>query len=340
MTEPVVLIDAMNLIFRSHFVFNNLSSEGRPTGVIHGVLKTIADLQENVSRRIVVVWDHGIPILGAAKPRNWRDEFMTTYKATRKHDGDERAKVFGQLPDLAHLINCLGYDNVSVMGLEADDVIGILAAESEDKVCIFSTDQDFYQLLDANDIYVLVPKKDKGIFKKIYQFDVEAEFQISVSRWAEFLALGGDKSDNIKPMRGMGPKTAIKLIQSGVNLEHSFGSQPEAFKQKYGIVWNEIQNAYSAARIPTSQRDPRIRSCLAGGSIIYHSEQRWPSEAQRFASLKYFEEFTADREMTTILSLRRQLFGNRTESKTCEAPKSPNSIPPKPFRVPQRRTLV
>src|SRR6185436_11768134 len=206
--DPVVLVDVMNLVFRSHFAFSGLSSEGKPTGVIYGILKSIADLRDNVSKRIVFVWDHGIPVLGAEKPRNWRDEMMKGYKGTRKQDPEVRKLVFPQLLSCSQLIKALGYSNESIMGLEADDLIGLLAANTKDDVLIYSTDQDFYQLLNSK-VRILVPKKDKGVFRIVTAADVEAG-GVAPSRWAEYLALGGDKSDNIKPMRGMGPKTAIK----------------------------------------------------------------------------------------------------------------------------------
>src|SRR5205085_9611803 len=204
--EPVVLVDVFNLVWRSHFVFQNLESEGRPTGVIYGVLRAINELQENISRKIIFCWDHGVPVPGAAKPRNWRDGFLSSYKANRKRDDDSTSKVFGQLRDVKRVIDWLGYSHVSVLGLEADDVIGILASEIAGPVLIFSTDKDFYQLLNER-TEILVPKKDKGTFNRITQQSVEREYGFPIDRWAEFLALGGDSCDNVKAMRGMGPKT-------------------------------------------------------------------------------------------------------------------------------------
>jgi len=302
--DPVVLVDVMNLVFRSHFAFSGLSSEGKPTGVIYGILKSIADLRDNVSKRIVFVWDHGIPVLGAEKPRNWRDEMMKGYKGTRKQDPEVRKLVFPQLLSCSQLIKALGYSNESIMGLEADDLIGLLAANTKDDVLIYSTDQDFYQLLNSK-VRILVPKKDKGVFRIVTAADVEAG-GVAPSRWAEYLALGGDKSDNIKPMRGMGPKTAIKLIQSGVDLNKGYSRQPLAFIAKYGSVWEKIQECYSAAKVPTSWTDPRIQNCTKGKPIALKPDQQKSTPQD----VKFFTQFCSDRELVTILSIRHRLFNS------------------------------
>ena len=173
MNQPVILIDVMNLVFRAHFAFQNLQSDGKHTGVQYGVLKTIDQLRTNVSKRLVFVWDHGIPVLGAARPRNWREDLVPAYKANRKRDKGLTRIVFSQLLDLADIITCLGYTNLGIMGLEADDVIGLLSRHY-DSVAIFSTDCDYYQLLNKN-VSIVIPKKDKKTYRFITRYNVEIE---------------------------------------------------------------------------------------------------------------------------------------------------------------------
>lgn len=321
--SPVILVDVMNAAFRLGFAHQHLKSEdGVPTGVLYGVLKTLHDLRENVSKRIVMVWDNGIPVPGAARPVGWRDSIVKNYKAKRTTDiqWPEYAAVISQMPALAKAINLLGYDNVASMGLEADDVIGILSQEIRGEILIFSTDKDFYQLLDEARVHILVPKKTGGKFKRIYQSDVEREYGIPVSRWAEYLALGGDKSDNIKPMRGMGPKTAIKLVQSGVNLTGSLGlsGQPPEFQLKYGLVWQDIRNSYRAALLPLSRLDKRFNDQgIFPDFQISDGRQHWLPGGTSAASFHHimacFDRLCANHDLTTIMALRRQLFN--TEEK-------------------------
>lgn len=315
--EPVILIDVMNLVFRQHWALPNLQHEGKHTGVQYGVLKTINQLRTNVSTRMIFVWDHGVPVPGAQRPRNWREAILPAYKGNRKRDPDVHDIVVSQLKDLHDVISCLGYSHVSVMGLEADDMIGLLS-QAYPEVCIFSTDKDFYQLLDEARVHVVVPKKDKKEFKKIFQSDVEREYELPTSRFAEYLALGGDGCDNIKPLKGMGPKTAIKLILSGVNLNNTLDKQPKEFQEKYGHVWDFIQKSYYAARIPISWIDPRIASCVKKGSS--HQVGWPPNPNQRSVNVKAFETWLAQRNMLSLLSIRRSFYENtppQGQTKTC-----------------------
>ena len=332
--DDIVLVDVMNLAFRMTFAHQHLSSGDQPTGATYGVLKTLRDLRENVSKRIVFCWDNGVPIPGAPRPRNWRDDIMDGYKSARKPN-DAYAGLIPQLAPLHRILCTLGYSHASVMGLEADDVIGVLAKSAwrGSVKLILSTDRDFYQLLDEAWVHVLVPKKDKGTFKFVYQSDVEREHGIGVDRWAEYLALGGDKSDSIKPLRGMGPKTAIKLIQSGVNLSQPISRQSEAFIAKYGNVWHDVQKCWSAARIPTSWSDPRIKPSLdAAGYTPYtfaslSPDQQWKDAEAKARALREFTVFLADRSMTSLLADAKSFFN--TESRPCQQPQqTPTARPP------------
>ena len=335
MLGPVVLIDVMNCVFRNHFALPNLMHEGKHTGVQYGVLKTIQQLRTNVSTRMIFVWDHGIPIPGAQRPRNWREDLLPTYKSNRKRDPNLQDIVFSQLKDLHDVIRDLGYSNVAVMGLEADDMIGLLA-QAYPEVLIFSTDQDYYQLLNEAHIHVLVPKKDKGQFKTIYQSDVEREMGFPVSRFAEFLALGGDKCDNIKPMRVMGPKTAVKLLQSGVDLGKPLYDQPSEFREKYGSVWEAIQKSYHASRIPTDFTDPRITHSIQDSCITIN----WPpSPDPVHTNVKSFEQFLANRNMVSLLSVRKSFFETPTSQRGSNScPRTQDRVPVRSF--PRDRSLL
>lgn len=330
--SPVILVDVMNLVFRQHFVLPNLQHDGKHTGVQYGVLKTIHQLRTNVSSRMIFVWDHGIPIPGAQRPRNWREGLVPNYKGTRKRDPDLHNIVVSQLKELHTVINHLGYSHASVMGLEADDMIGVLAQDYP-KVLIFSTDKDFYQLLDKDRVQVLVPRKEKGAFKVINQIDVEKEYGIPISRFAEYLALGGDGCDNIKPMRGMGPKTAIKLIQSGVDVSKCVNMQPEKFLEKYESVWKEICKSYHAARIPTSWSDPRISDCVKGLTPQHIS----PDQVN--VNVKAFETFLANKNMVSLLGVRRSFFESQNLTNKGKSNSWQHTSDPNPGKL-SRKELI
>jgi 5'-3' exonuclease len=302
----------MNLAFRVHYTRRNLTSEGRPTSILYGIPTVIHDLRETISKQIIFVWDHGVPIPGAVRSRNWREEFLPVYKSQRKHDDEEYARIVEQLPELSKVINWLGYDQAAVMGLEADDLMGILSHEIPSHILLFSTDRDLYQLIGPR-TEILVPKKDKGDFRVLPWHEIEEEFGVPIDRWAEYLALGGDKSDNIKPQKGMGPKTAAKLIADGINLRKPrWADQSPEFRTKYSkleSIWPAILNSYKAARIPTNRKDPRLLKYLPQLQKLKVSpQQRWRDEATRRQAEQLFARFCADRDMVTLLQLRRNLF--------------------------------
>jgi 5'-3' exonuclease len=304
MNAPTILIDVSNLVFRAGFAFQHLSNDGVKTGALYGVLKTIYELRQKVSTRMLVVWDHGVPIPGAAKPHNWRDDVVKQYKATRQHGGEGR-EIIAQMPLIYKALCLLGYSSVSILGLEADDLIGILAQEIAGNVLIFSTDKDFYQLLNPR-VNVLVPTQQKGEYHQIDMHTVLRDFGVPVNLWPQYLALGGDKSDNIK-LPGMGPKTAARLIQAGVDLNKRPEQQPLAFWAKYGPVWYKIQQAYYAAHIPTRWEDPRITAYVekAGGAPRYRIEQATGNKDG-------FIRLLAEHNMASLLSVRHGFFGTHT----------------------------
>ncbi len=334
MSEPVILIDSLNLAFRMGYAHRLLrDEEGRPTGVLFGFLRTIADLRERVSKRLIVVWDHGVPVPGAPKPRNWRDDVVENYKATRKHDDAEYKNILAQLAPLNAAIKMLGYPSLAVMGLEADDLIGVLTQDPNlvrEEIMIFSTDKDFYQLLDEYRVHILRPKKENGEFQKVFQSDVEREYGIQIGRWSEYLALGGDGSDNIKPAPGMGPKGAIKLIQSGVDLNKALAAQPAAFREKHGELWTRICQCHYAARLPITHLDPRVYPYFPGNFKAPDGHQHWASEREKKVNQEKFAQFCAARGLTTLFGARHRLFNDKpTESKACQ----PTGEPPKRTRT-------
>jgi 5'-3' exonuclease len=344
--QPVTLVDCLNLVFRCHYASPKLAFEGTPTSVLHGFLRTILDLREHVSKRIVFCWDHGIPVPGVPRSRNWREDVLPTYKANRAQS-ESWPMICPQLLPLANAINYLGYSNVTVMGLEADDIIGILSQELQvpppGEVLIFSTDKDLYQLLDETYCHILVPKKEGGKFKKIFQSGVEMEFGIPVSRWAEYLALGGDHSDNIKPMRGMGPKTAIKLIQAGVDLSKGYCMYQNwsTVPEKYKAAWPDIQKSYHAARIPRSWSDPRIRHMVVAHQLfvplkayIVQTAQTFPNQQARLDGQAQFARFLAQYGLESLFSVRRKFFDNSIpEELLCDKPKRTPPLPPRRKRL-------
>ena len=340
--KPIILVDVSNTVYRAHFAHRHLMHEGHSTGSYHGFLQTVLSLRQ-VSPRMVFCWDYGIPTDAplTGRPRCWRHAVFPDYKATRKATPDH-AIVRRQMPNIYRLLTWLGYSSVGIPGLEADDVISCIAHEIVTRfkplsqTLIYSSDRDLYQILPnaaalarcrvveqaigapvRDSIQILQPGKKDGKYRRITSADVEKQFGVTVDQWPAYLALGGDSSDNIKPARGMGPKTAVKLIEAGARPDRPFWDQYVSFRQdhnKLKPVWPRVQAAYRVALLPGSWRDPRICTYTDGVGPIYHPERRWVHNSQRLEGLRQFMKFCAQHGLLQMLAKRREFFQKESGS--------------------------
>ncbi|MDQ4147936.1 MAG: DNA polymerase I [Pseudomonadota bacterium] len=201
-TKPLILVDGSSYLYRAFHALPPLTnSRGEPTGAIYGVVGMLKKLlTEHEPGYIAVVFD--------AKGKTFRSELYAQYKATRPPMPDE---LIVQAEPLREIIDALGLPLLCVPGVEADDVIGTLAraAESQGIPVLMSTgDKDMAQLVNAR--ITLVNTMDNTCL------DVEGvkkRFGVPPERIVDYLALVGDKIDNIPGVPGVGPKTAAKWLQ-------------------------------------------------------------------------------------------------------------------------------
>lgn len=205
---PIVLVDGSSYLYRAFFALPPLATKsGQPTGAIKGVVNMLRRLQENYpNSQLAVVFD--------AKGPTFRDEIYSEYKANRPPMPDD---LRSQIELLHQVIQAQGLPLISVEGVEADDVLGTLAvqAAAQGKQVVISTgDKDMAQLV--NEHVSLVNTMDDSFL------DVEGvkeKFGLPPELIIDFLALMGDKSDNIPGVPGVGEKTALALLQGlgGIN---------------------------------------------------------------------------------------------------------------------------
>ena len=211
--DYLVLIDGTAYLYRAYHALPPLkNSKGENTGAIHGFLKALNKIIEDFNpKHIGLVFD--------AKGKNFRHKIYSEYKANRSAMPPE---LIEQIPKLYEILDYMGYPPIIINDVEADDVIGTLSNKFKTvpEVKIFSGDKDFAQLV--NDKVTIINSVTleimdiKGVKKK---FGVEPENII------DYLALVGDKSDNIPGVPGVGGKTASKLI-------NQYGNTEKIIKQK------------------------------------------------------------------------------------------------------------
>ena len=212
-TAPLVLVDGSSYLYRAFHALPPLTGpRGQPTGAVVGVTHMLRRLiDETAATRIAVVFD--------AKGPTFRDELFADYKAHRPPMPDE---LRGQVEPLLALTRALGLPVLQVSGVEADDVIGTLAAREPGPVLISTGDKDMAQLVDAR---VTLVNTMSGT--TLDRAGVKAKFDVFPEQMIDLLALMGDSSDNIPGVIGWGPKTAAKYLNQYGTLESLLANAAE-----------------------------------------------------------------------------------------------------------------
>lgn len=200
-TSPLVLVDGSSYLFRAfHGLPPLTNSKGQDTGAIYGVVNMLRSLMSTYKpSHIAVVFD--------AKGKTFRDDIYKEYKANRPPMPDE---LRSQIAPLHEIVKAMGFPIIVEDGVEADDVIGTLArqASAQGIECVISTgDKDMAQLVD--DHVTLINTMTNTAMDKagvVEKFGVPAELII------DYLAMKGDKVDNIPGIPGVGDKSAVAML--------------------------------------------------------------------------------------------------------------------------------
>ncbi len=206
--ELLILVDGSSYLYRAFHALPNLTtSTGRHTGATFGVASMIRKLiTEHDPAYMAVVFD--------ARGKTFRHDMYPEYKATRPPMPPELRE---QIDDLHRIIKAMGLPLVSVEGVEADDVIATLARQARKRglaTLVSTGDKDIAQIVD-DDIELIDTMSDK-------RYDAPAvveKFGVPPDRIVDYLALVGDKSDNIPGVPKVGPKTAVKWIREYGSVE-------------------------------------------------------------------------------------------------------------------------
>ena len=207
--KPLVLVDGSSYLYRAFHALPALTnSKGFPTGAVYGMVnmlkRLIADFQPEY---MAVVFD--------AKGKTFRDALYADYKATRQEMPNELVQ---QIEPIHHIIRALGLPLVMIEGVEADDVIGTLAAQATAagmQTIISTGDKDLAQLVNAQ--VKLINTMTNTILEP---GTVKEKFGVPPERIIDYLALVGDTSDNIPGVPQVGPKTAAKWLQQYGSLDN------------------------------------------------------------------------------------------------------------------------
>ncbi|MBO3064231.1 5'-3' exonuclease H3TH domain-containing protein [Staphylococcus shinii] len=215
MSKKILLIDGMALLFR-HFFATSLhkqfmrNSLGTPTNGVQGFVRHVfTAINEIQPTHVAVCWDMG--------KSTFRNDMFDGYKQNRPAPPDELIPQFDYVKEVS---NQFGFVNIGVQNFEADDVIGTLAEAYSDQnqVYIVTGDKDILQCINPN-VEIWLTKKGFNIYNRYTLNRFQNEYGLNPTQLVDVKAFMGDTADGYPGVKGIGEKTAIKLIQSYGSVE-------------------------------------------------------------------------------------------------------------------------
>ena len=262
--KKIILVDGNNLLFRSFFatayqgvIMKN--SKGFPTNALYGFI--------NMMNRIIKEENPSYIMVAFDKGKTFRHDKYDDYKAGRAAMPDELKLQF---PKAKEVLEAMGIKYYEIDNYEADDIIGTLAKkvdeEDEFVATIVSSDKDLLQLISDEVVVKLLKSNDhimmtKEEFKNIYGLDP--------IRMIDLKALMGDSSDNIPGVKGIGEKTAIKLLSEYDSLDGLYDHIDEIKGKTKEKLEQDKDNAYMSYDLATIYRnvplDFDLEDCVYNG---------------------------------------------------------------------------
>ncbi len=241
--RKIMLVDGHSLMNRAFYGLagrqNLTAADGTPTGAVFAFLNMLLSYSENLEPDLIVTaFDHSGP--------TFRHEMFTEYKAGRKAMPEDLSL---QIPLAKEMLDYLGIPRWELAGYEADDLIGTLAKKAKGQgfeVTIVSGDKDLFQLIDEK-IKVLLPVTRGGstVQESMDLLALQEKYGLEPWQIIDLKALMGDASDGIPGIRGIGEKTALKLLHDYKDLKTVL-NQADSIK---GAVGKKIQEGQEMARL-------------------------------------------------------------------------------------------
>ncbi len=213
-TKKIVLVDGYALIYRSYFAFIQnplINSKGLNISSLFGFARMMLRIiQDQKPDALYVAMD--------SPKKTFRHQMYEKYKANRQTMPED---LQDQIPLIKQFLEIANVPTLTYPGMEADDIMGSLArkwADKKNQVYLLTGDKDAYQLVTDN-VTILAPQK--GI-SEIIHYDpdaVQKKLEIPIAKVIDYMALIGDTSDNIPGVKGIGPKTAVKLLTQYESVE-------------------------------------------------------------------------------------------------------------------------
>lgn len=249
--EELILIDGNSLLFKAFYATSYtgnymVNRNGIPTNGVYGFARMVEKIISTNPKYVIVAFDYG--------KKTFRNELLDTYKATRKETPQELVPQFALAREYLTAHNITWYE---IEGYEGDDIIGTLVDFGEKnnlKVSVYTGDKDANQLISPQ---TTVYRTVKGVTElDIYNEQTLLDkYGLKPDQFRDFLGLMGDSSDNIPGIKGVGEKTALKLLHQYGTIEGLQEHQDE-IKGKMGEkIRAGMEDALMSKKVATILRD-------------------------------------------------------------------------------------
>ncbi len=255
--KKVILIDGNNLLFRSYYataysgtIMRN--SKGFPTNALFGFISMINKIiEEEKPKYVMVAFDKG---------KTFRNEKYETYKDGRSETPDELKQQFPLAKDV---LEAMGIEYFDIDNYEADDIIGTFAKMTHETdefdATIISSDKDLLQLIE-DDVEVKLLKQSGHI--RMTKEEFFNTYGLDPIKMVDLKALMGDSSDNIPGVKGIGEKTALKLLQTYNSLDELYNNIESITGKTKEKLLEDKENAYMSYDLATIYKEVPVRHTL------------------------------------------------------------------------------
>lgn len=265
----LMLVDGMALLFRAFYATAvtgqfMINSKGIPTNGIHGFVKHMFTAVSTFKpTHLAVCWDMG--------SKTFRTELFPDYKGNR---GEAPVELIPQFDLVKEVVESFDIPNIGLAGFEADDCIGTIAnhAKEEAHVSILTGDQDILQLLDDR-ISVILMKKGYGNYLVHTPQTFKEEKGIKPRQMVDLKALMGDTSDNYPGVKGIGEKTALKLLQEFEHVEGIISNLDKLSKSQKIKIEQDLDMLHLSRKLAEIKCDVPVNCSLESASLKIEKEK-------------------------------------------------------------------
>ncbi len=330
MSKKLFLLDAFALIYRAYYALirnPRITSKGKNTNAQFGFTTTLFDLiNREKPTHMAVCFD--------TFAETERQTDYADYKANRQETPED---LLSALPDIKRIIRGFNIPVVEIDGYEADDVIGTLAWQAADNkydVYMVTPDKDYGQLLIHDCVYIYKPGYQGGDVEILNAKKVCDKWGIdNVTQVVDMLGLMGDAVDNIPGIKGVGEKTAAKLLKefgslenivaNAENIKGSLGEKVKAGKED-AIMSKKLATIITTVPVQFHEDDFRIKEWNTQELIEVFTELEFKTLGKRILG-ETFNAFTS-----APVGVQTDLFGNAIEQKTIKVKAEVNADPLQP----------